>query len=69
MDGKANQAVIRFLASLAGVPVSAMRIVNGAAHSTKRAEIEGVTSEQLERAILDSHGPRKNPGRSATPES
>ena len=42
VDGKANEECIRFLAELAGVPRSRVRIVTGATGRTKVVEIEGV---------------------------
>jgi uncharacterized protein (TIGR00251 family) len=47
-DGKANQACIRFLAELADVPTSRVRIVLGLTSRTKVIEIEGVTQQVLE---------------------
>src|SRR5712671_4317674 len=68
VDGKANDAIIRFLAGLVRVPASSVRIVTGLSGTTKLAEIEGVSPEQLERAMLDSHGPQRNPGSAAAPK-
>jgi uncharacterized protein (TIGR00251 family) len=48
VDGKANQACIRFLAALAGVAASRVRIVLGLTSRTKVIEIEGVSQEELE---------------------
>jgi uncharacterized protein (TIGR00251 family) len=48
VDGKANQACIRFLADLAGVAASRVRIVLGLTSRTKVIEIEGVSQEELE---------------------
>jgi uncharacterized protein (TIGR00251 family) len=48
VDGKANQACIRFLAELAGVAASRVRIVLGLTSRTKVIEIEGVSQEELE---------------------
>ena len=48
VDGKANQACIRFLAELAGVPPSRVRIVLGLTSRTKVIDIEGVAQEVLE---------------------
>lgn len=64
VDGKANEAIVRFIrsiAKLAGVPAASVRIVSGFTHSTKIVEIAGVDAEALNRAILESHGPRSNP--------
>ena len=44
---------------------SSVRIVTGLTSPAKIVEIEGVDAEQLERAILESHGPRSHTGSSA----
>jgi uncharacterized protein (TIGR00251 family) len=69
VDGKANEAIIRYLSKLARVPASAVRIVTGHTGPSKIIEIEGVESAELERAILESHGHRPYPGSSPPPES
>jgi uncharacterized protein len=69
VDGKANEAIARFLAKLAGVPMGAVRIVTGFTGSTKIVEVDGVDSEHLERAILESHGHSPHSGSAATPEA
>jgi uncharacterized protein len=61
VDGKANEAIVRFIAKLASVPPSAVRIVSGFTASSKIVEIEGIDSEGIDRAILESHGPRPHP--------
>lgn len=48
VDGKANEACVRFLAELAGVPASRVRIVTGQTSRTKVVEIEGVEQESIE---------------------
>ena len=48
VDGKANEACIRFFADLAGVPQSRVRIVLGLSNRTKVIEIEGASQESLE---------------------
>src|ERR1700688_1492250 len=65
VDGKANEAIVRFLAKLVSLPPSAVRIVSGFAASCKIVEIEGIDSEGIGRAILESHGPRSHSGSSA----
>lgn len=65
VDGKANEAIIRFLARIAGVRQSSMRIVTGAASTLKVIEVEGIESETLDRVILESHGPRPDSGSAA----
>ncbi len=56
VDGKANEAIIRFLAKLAGIPSTGIRIVSGFTSATKIIELQGIDSEHLQRAILESHG-------------
>jgi uncharacterized protein len=48
VDGKANEACVKFLAELAGVPRSRVRIVLGHAGRLKVVEIEGVPQETME---------------------
>ena len=48
VDGKANDACIRFLADVAGVAASRVRIVLGLTSRTKVIEIEGVEQKALE---------------------
>ncbi|HWQ52543.1 MAG TPA: DUF167 domain-containing protein [Bryobacteraceae bacterium] len=48
VDGKANEACIRFFAELAGVPQARVRIALGLTSRTKVVEIEGVSQEFLE---------------------
>ena len=62
VDGKANEAIVRFLAKIAAVPPSAIRVVTGFTATSKIVEIEGIDSAALERAILESHGPRSHTG-------
>jgi uncharacterized protein YggU (UPF0235/DUF167 family) len=66
VDGKANDAIIRFLAELTGIPRSAVRIVTGATASTKILELDGISPDLLHRAILESNGPPSD-SRSAPP--
>ena len=65
VDGKADEAIVRFLAQLADVPAARVRIVTGFTRSNKIVEIDGVDSETLERAILESHGHRSHSGSAA----
>ena len=51
VDGKANQACIRFFADLAGVPQSRVRIVLGLSNRTKVIEIVGASQDMLERKM------------------
>lgn len=61
-DGKANDAVTKFLARLTGRPASAVRIVSGFTSALKTVEIDGIDAQTLNRAILESHGPETNTG-------
>jgi uncharacterized protein (TIGR00251 family) len=51
VDGKANDECVRFIAELAGVPRSRVRIVKGLTTRLKVVEIEGVPQEDLERRL------------------
>ncbi len=48
VEGKANEACVRFFAELAGVPQSRVRIVLGLTGRTKVVDVEGVSREMLE---------------------
>ncbi|MGC9947603.1 MAG: DUF167 domain-containing protein [Bryobacteraceae bacterium] len=48
VDGKANDACVRFFAGLAGVPQSRVRIVLGLSNRTKVIEIDGPSQQMLE---------------------
>ena len=50
IEGKANDACVRFLAELVGVPRARVRIVTGLTSRTKVVEIEGVTEEEFGKA-------------------
>ena len=51
VDGKANEECIRYIAELAGVPRSRVRIVTGLTNRTKVVEIEGVPQIELEKRL------------------
>ncbi len=53
VDGKANDACVRFLAELAGVPQARVRIMLGLTSRTKVVEIEGVSQEMLEGKLAE----------------
>jgi uncharacterized protein (TIGR00251 family) len=48
VDGKANEACIRFFAGRFGVAPSAVRIVQGLSSRMKVVEIEGIDPSQVE---------------------
>jgi hypothetical protein len=51
VDGKANEECIRFLAELAGVARSRVRVVTGATGRLKVVDIEGVAQAEMERLL------------------
>jgi len=53
VDGKANEACIRFFADLAAVPQSRVRIVLGLTGRTKVIEIDGVPQDVLEARLRE----------------
>jgi hypothetical protein len=51
VDGKANEACIRFFATRFGVAPSAVRIVQGLSSRMKVVEIDGIDPSQVERIL------------------
>ena len=51
VDGKANEECVRFLAEVAGVARSRVRIVTGATSRMKTVEVADVAQEDLERFL------------------
>jgi uncharacterized protein (TIGR00251 family) len=51
VDGKANEACIRFFADRFGVSRSAVRIVQGLSSRMKVVEIEGIDPAQMEQIL------------------
>jgi uncharacterized protein (TIGR00251 family) len=52
VNGKANEACVRFFADLARVPQSRVRIVLGLTSRTKVIELDGVSQEMLESRMV-----------------
>ena len=48
VEGRANEALIEFLAQLLKTPKAAVRILNGDRSRAKRIEIRGVTGQQIQ---------------------
>jgi uncharacterized protein len=48
VEGRANEALVEFLAQLLKTPKSAVRILSGDRSRTKRVEIRGVTGQQIQ---------------------
>ncbi len=53
VEGKANEECIRFLADLAGVPRSHVRIVSGATARHKIVDLDGVDQARLESLLSE----------------
>jgi len=51
VDGKANEECIVFLADVAGVAKSRVRILSGLTSRMKVVEIDGITQEEMERRL------------------
>jgi uncharacterized protein YggU (UPF0235/DUF167 family) len=51
VEGKANDECVRFLAELAGVPRSRVRIITGATSRNKLIDIDGVDQTELDRLL------------------
>lgn len=52
VEGRANEALIEFLAQLLKSPKGAVRILSGERSRIKRLEIRGVTKQQIERLAM-----------------
>lgn len=55
VEGRANEALRRFLATHLNVPVGAVRIASGERSRLKRIEVQGASAEQI-RAIACPEG-------------
>lgn len=51
VDGKANDACLRFLAEKLRVPLAAMRLVSGLTSRSKIVEVEGMDRDAVHRAL------------------
>lgn len=51
VDGKANEECIAFLAGIAGVAKSRVRILSGLTSRMKVVEIDGIGQEEMERKL------------------
>jgi uncharacterized protein (TIGR00251 family) len=52
LEGRANDALIEFLAQLLKTPQGAVRILSGERSRVKRLEIRGVTKQQIEHLFV-----------------
>ena len=55
VDGAANAEVVKLVATLLGVPKSAVTIVTGHRNRLKRVRVHGVSATHIS-ATLDAHG-------------
>jgi uncharacterized protein YggU (UPF0235/DUF167 family) len=69
VDGKANDAIVRYLAKLTRLRANAVRIVTGHSGTNKIVELDGISGEALRRVILEAHGPRAHSGSTSPPEA
>ena len=51
VDGKANEALVKFFAALFGVPKGAVSIISGDTARLKRVKITGMTAEKAKEAL------------------
>jgi uncharacterized protein len=56
VDGKANEALLEFLAEKVGARRTALELVSGQTSRTKRVRIDGCSAEEL-RALLQAKAP------------
>jgi hypothetical protein len=62
VEGRANEALKRFLAAHLNVPVGAVRIASGERSRLKRVEVEGASAGQI-RAMARSEARKAHPGK------
>ena len=56
VDGKANEACVRYFAELTEAPRSRVRIVTGLTGRLKVVEVEGMAQDELERRLAQAAG-------------
>jgi len=56
VDGKANDACVRYLAEALNVPKSAVHIVHGETSRNKVIEVDGLPQKELEKRLLVACG-------------
>ena len=59
-DGKANAAVLRFLAGRLGVPVRALTLIKGHGASEKTIAVRGLEAEQVTHTLLGRKIPEQD---------
>jgi uncharacterized protein (TIGR00251 family) len=53
VDGKANDALVRYLAAVLGVPRMSVEIASGLLSRSKVVRVLGITAEETSRRLLD----------------
>lgn len=56
VEGKANDALVKFLASLLSVPRSSIEILAGQTSKTKTIAVRGLTADQVAHVLLNRQG-------------
>jgi hypothetical protein len=54
VDGRANEALLRLLATRLSVPPSSIELVSGATARVKRLRVTGLSEEELRRRLVSS---------------
>lgn len=52
VDGKANKAVVAFLAKLLKIPKSSVQIISGLQSRSKRIALTGITEQQVRSVLM-----------------
>ena len=47
VEGRANEALCRYLASLMGIPASDVEVVSGVSARSKRVRVNGLTADEV----------------------
>jgi uncharacterized protein (TIGR00251 family) len=61
--GRANKAVVDFVASLLGVKVDQVELTSGQSSRTKRVKVSGVVVDDVRRVVADEVAAGNNAGR------
>lgn len=56
VDGKANEACIKFLAGLLGVPARSVQLISGHTGRNKTVKVAGISATQVMDLLVDGKG-------------
>lgn len=56
VDGEANEACVRFLAGLLGVPARSVQLISGHTGRNKAVKVAGITAKEVADLLVDGHG-------------